>query len=338
MSVGDAVAAEDEDDDRLTYSLSGTDADAFRHRCENTGQLRTLEPLDFEDKPSYSVNVEVHDGLDGLGQPSMSIDDTRAVTITIENVEEQGTVTLSSDTGTIQARVPVMATLADDDRPTGVVMWQWCTFAEREDRLGEHRGGHERHLTNRRRTTRATTYALRRRTTDGRGAPPTRRPKRRVAAGRCTAPPVNSAPVFPSTENGQREVAENTGSGNVGARFEATDFNNDTLYYSLSGTDAASFTIVETTGQLRLAPNVALDYEGKRTYRFTVEVSDRADPLDDPDTAIDDRQSVTVTVTNVNEAPEVTGDTAPSFAENGSNAVASYSAARTRSGTRSRGR
>ena len=43
--------------------------------------------------------------------------------------------------------------------------------------------------------------------------------------------------------------------------------------------------------------------------------------------AIDDRQSVTVTVTNVNEAPAVTGEAAPTFAENGSNAVASYSAA-----------
>ena len=123
-SVGDAVAAEDMDDDRLTYSLSGTDAAAFSI-VTTTGQLRTKEPLDFETKPSYSVTVEVHDGLDGLGQPSMSIDDMQDVTITIENVEEQGTVTLSSDTGTIRARVPVMATLADDDRPSGVVMWQW---------------------------------------------------------------------------------------------------------------------------------------------------------------------------------------------------------------------
>ena len=35
---------------------------------------------------------------------------------------------------------------------------------------------------------------------------------------------------------------------------------------------------------------------------------------------------MTVTATNVNEMPVVTGDDSPSFAENGSNAVASYSA------------
>ena len=52
---------------------------------------------------------------------------------------------------------------------------------------------------------------------------------------------------------------------------------------------------------------MTLDFEGKRSYRITVEVSDRADPLDDPDMAIDARQNVTVTVTNVNEAPVVTG-------------------------------
>ena len=331
MSVGDPVAAEDMDDDRLTYSLSGTDAAAFSI-VTTTGQLRTLEPLDFEDKSSYRVNVEVHDGLDGLGDPSTSIDDTQAVTITIENVEEQGTVTLSSDTGTIQARVPVTATLADDDRPSGTVTWQWArspngrtdwvniagaTSATFEPTLAEDQGNYIR----------ATASY-----TDGHGTAD--KTANAVSPRVGDAPPVNSAPVFPSTENGQREVAENTGSGNVGARFEATDFNNDTLYYSLSGTDAASFTIVETTGQLRLAPNVALDYEGKRTYRFTVEVSDGKDPLDDPDDpndpnvkATDDRQSVTVTVTNVNEAPEVTGDTAPSFVENKSSAVASYSAA-----------
>ena len=212
-SVGDAVAAEDPDDDRLTYSLSGTDAAAFSI-VTTTGQLRTKEPLDFETKPSYSVTVEVHDGLDGLGQPSMSIDDMQDVTITIENVEEQGTVTLSSDTGTIRARVPVMATLADDDRPTsGTVMWQWArspngrtdwvniamatsaTFEPTDDDEGNY--------------IRATASY-----TDGEDSG---KMAEKVSPRVGDAPPVNSAPVFPTTETGQREVAEGDGSGNVGA-------------------------------------------------------------------------------------------------------------------------
>ena len=323
VSIGTPVVAEDPDeDDRLTYSLSGTDAAAFSI-VTTTGQLRTLEPLDFETKPSYSVTVEVHDGLDARGQPSTSIDDMQAVTITIENVEEQGTVTLSSDTGTIQARVPVMATLADDDIPSSVT-WQWArspdgssdwvniagatsaTFTPTDDDEGNY--------------IRATASY-----TDGHGT--ANKTAEEVSARVGDAPPVNSAPVFLTTETGQREVAEDvTGGSTFGAPVVATDFNNDTLYYSLSGTDAASFEIGQNDGQLRLASGVMLDFEGKRSYRFTVEVSDRADPLDDADMAIDDRQSVTVTVTNVNEAPVVTGAATASIEENSSSTLGSYSA------------
>ena len=71
---------------------------------------------------------------------------------------------------------------------------------------------------------------------------------------------MNSAPVFPSTENGQREVEENSASSTaVGAPVAATDLNagdsavNDPLVYSLTGTDAASFTIDAGTGQMRVA-------------------------------------------------------------------------------------
>ena len=70
-------------------------------------------------------------------------------------------------------------------------------------------------------------------------------------------PPVNSAPVFPSTEDGRREVAENSTDGTaVGAPVAATDLNagdsnvNDPLAYSLTGTDAGSFTIDTGTGQI----------------------------------------------------------------------------------------
>ena len=148
-------------------------------------------------------------------------------------------------------------------------------------------------------------------------------------------PPVNSAPVFPSTEDGQREVAENSPTNaTIGAPVAATDLNagdsavNDPLAYALSGTDAASFTIDSSTGQLRVAASAMLDYEDKRTYRVTVEVTDGRDQNGDDDMdAIDDRQSVTITVTNVNEAPVVTGDATASYQEDANRAIATYSAA-----------
>ena len=330
VSIGAPVAADDPESGGLTYSLSGTDAAAFTI-VTSTGQLRVRDALDFEAKPSHSVTVEVHDGLDGLGNASMTVDDTQAVTITVENVEEPGAVTLSTASGTMQARVEVTAALRDEDGPT-VVAWQWsrspngrtdwvniagATSATYTPTLEEDRGNYLR----------ATASY-----TDGHGPNKT---AAQVSARVGDPPPVNSPPVFPQAEDGQREVAENAAGGTaVGPPVEATDLNagdaavNDPLVYSLSGTDAASFDIDSGSGQLRVASGVELDYEGKRSYRVTVEVSDGRDQNGDDDmAAIDARQHVTITVTNVNEAPVVTGDSTASFEENSSSAVASYTAA-----------
>ena len=64
--------------------------------------------------------------------------------------------------------------------------------------------------------------------------------------------PINRAPVFTAGASTTRTVAEDTGAGvNIGSAVSATDVDNDTLTYTLSGTDAASFDIVNTSGQLR---------------------------------------------------------------------------------------
>ena len=329
VNVGAPVAADDPENDTLTYSLSGTDASAFTIVTSN-GQIQTSEPLDFETQSTYRVTVEVHDGRDGSGNTSTTIDDTQAVTITIEDVEEPGTVTLTTDTQTIQARVPVTATLEDGDGPFDI-RWQWArspngrtgwanianaTSATYTPTLEDDTGNYIR----------ATASY-----NDGHGENKT---AGKVSPRVGDAPPVNSPPAFPSTEDGRREVAENSGSGtSIGDPVAATDLNagdstvNDPLAYSLTGTDAASFTIDAGTGQIRLASGVTLDYEGKRTHRFTVQVTDGRDENGDDDVnAVDARQNVTITVTNVNEAPEVTGDDSPSFQEDANSAVATYRA------------
>ncbi len=138
---------------------------------------------------------------------------------------------------------------------------------------------------------------------------------------------LNLDPSFPSTETGLREVAENNVEGQtVGAPVSATDPDpGDALTYSLSGTDAASFTI-DSSGQIRVATGVTLDYEGKKSYRVTVQVSDRLDQDDLEDLSVDDTQRVTITVTNVNEAPVVTGPGTASIKENASAVLATYRA------------
>ena len=123
-NIGAAVAASDPERNRLTYSLTGDDAGAFTI-VSSSGQIRVKDALDFETKASYSVTVNVHDGRDGAGATSTDIDNTQDVTITVENVEEPGTVTLTTDVANIAARVEVTASLTDpDDSVTGVT-WQW---------------------------------------------------------------------------------------------------------------------------------------------------------------------------------------------------------------------
>ena len=83
----------------------------------------------------------------------------------------------------------------------------------------------------------------------------------------------NNIPTFTEGASTTRTVAENTASGvNIGNAVSATDADDDTLTYSLSGTDAESFSIVSTSGQLQTS--AALDYETKTSYSVIVIVYD----------------------------------------------------------------
>ena len=123
---------------------------------------------------------------------------------------------------------------------------------------------------------------------------------------------ANEAPVFTDGENATRGLPENSGANvNVGAPVAATDAESDTLAYTLSGTDAASFAIVEGSGQLQTISGVAYDFEDKSSYAVTVEVTDGKAADGGADTTIDDTITVTITLTDANDAPVFEdGDTA----------------------------
>ena len=326
-NIGAPVAAVDPERNRLTYTLSGTDAGAF-DVVASSGQIRRKDALDFEAKESYSLTVDVHDGRDGEGNASTTTDATQDVTITVRNLEEPGTVTLGTATGVIQARVEVTAALSDPDGSVSELTWQWSQSPNGRTNWANVAGADTDKFTPpdglQRRYIRATASY-----TDGQGSNKT---THGVSPRVAEPPPVNSAPVFPPTETGQRELPEDASGGDtIGVPVAATDLNagdadvNNPLKYSLSGTDAASFTIDEGSAQLSLAQNVELDYETTRSYRVTVEVTDGADSLGDADSdAIDTRINITINLTDVNEAPEVSGDTAVTVDENLNRAIATY--------------
>ena len=74
--VGAPVVATDADNDVLTYTLSGADMASFAIDSA-TGQLMTVDALDFETKASYSVSVAASDGED---------ESSVTVTVTVTNV------------------------------------------------------------------------------------------------------------------------------------------------------------------------------------------------------------------------------------------------------------
>ena len=135
---------------------------------------------------------------------------------------------------------------------------------------------------------------------------------------------TNSQPVF-SSNTTTRSVAENTmAATQFGTAVTATDVDSsDTLYYTLPSGDT-NFAIGSETGQFQTFNINILDYEsGTNSYIVPVYVSDRKNAAGTADTDIDDAISVTINVTNLNEAPEIVGGDQPSVPEN-TTAVGTY--------------
>ena len=130
--------------------------------------------------------------------------------------------------------------------------------------------------------------------------------------------------------NVTRSVAENSAAGtNVGDPVTATDAEGETLYYTLTGADAAKFDIGETDGQITVADGTELDYEsGTTSYSVTVNVSDKNDGSGNPDEVIDATMAVTISVTDVDEPPDKIP--APTLSRNADNPKTSLDAAWTR--------
>ncbi|MDD2880336.1 MAG: DUF4347 domain-containing protein [Rhodoferax sp.] len=106
---------------------------------------------------------------------------------------------------------------------------------------------------------------------------------------------VNDVPVVTSGA-GPVSLAENIAVSTVVYTATATDVENQTLTYSLSGADASAFDINSVTGAVTL--KVSPDFETKSSYSFNVLATDSQAGVSSP-------QAVVVTVTNVNEAPRI---------------------------------
>ena len=279
-NIGTAVLATDLDNDTLTYSLGGTDSASFS-LVDTSGQLRTSAALDYEDKSSYSVTVSVSDGKGGS--------DSISVTINVTDVNENHAPVFANDSTTrsvaenissgVSFGSAVSATDADRDTLEYSLGGTDAASFSIDSSSGQLRTSAALDYEDK------SSYSVTVSVSDGKGGSDSI-----SVTINITNVDENRAPVFADTST-TRSIAENTASGtNIGAVVSATDPDGDTLEYSLGGTDSASFSIDDASGQLKTSD--ALDYEDKNSYSVTVTASDGT---------LSDAISVTISVTNVNE-------------------------------------
>ena len=322
----ETYTATDDEDDRartaITWTLEGDDASDFR--ISPAGVLTFAVTPNYEastgggasdndTSPTYAVTVVATDSSYDADVSTTAGKDTEDVTVTVTNVDEDGTLTLSNrqpvDGVELLTELTDIDSVENDLSDLTAQTWKWEKSTSRSSGWTVIDGATDAMYTPEPddivRYLRVTvTY------TDPQGSGKTEMAvsDKKVLAKRST----NTAPVFRNADDKEiedgtaitREVPENSdASTNVGARVAAYDAEGDALTYTISGgEDEDSFDIDQATGQLMVGAKTMLDFEGDSSYTVMVTATGPRHGTDDFDTI-----EVTITVTNVDEDPGLTG-------------------------------
>ncbi len=258
-AVGSPLVAIDQENDPLTYSIAdpstpfAIDADS--------GQLRTLAPLDYESAPSYTVTVQVTDRRDSLGRANNDTDDTIAVRIGImdENDRPVARDDVFSTSEDAPARFNVLSNDSDPDAgdslslrivstPRGEVLIEPGNLIHYRPARDDH--GED---------------SFRYETTDTSGLSDT-------AVVNIEIEPVNDPPAFPAARTIRTIAPGATPGAPLGAPVRAADVDGDQILYSLFG--SADFEIDERSGQIRVASGAVVEPAEGPTYTLFVTARD----------------------------------------------------------------
>ena len=262
----------DPDGDTLTWSLAGTNANAFQLR--GSGSSRTLHfrsAPNYETKSRYQVSVRVSDG---------SLSDSQSVSVSVTNVNEAPTVSCPSSASVAENTTGTVASCTASDPEGNTLTWSLTGTNASAFQLqgsGSSRTIRFRSAPNYEAKSR---YQVSVRVSDGSLSD--------SESISVSVTNVNEAPTVSCPSSAS--VAENT-TGTV-ASCTASDPEGNTLTWSLTGTNASAFQLQGSgssrTIRFRSAPN----YEAKSRYQVSVRVSDGS---------LSDSESISVSVTNVNE-------------------------------------
>ena len=324
-----AYAATDDDtadttgDASLNLFVGGDDKGSFD--LSDTGALTFMdhEP-DYEEKKTYSITLMVEDDEFALG--------THEVTVTVTNAEDDGTVKLNAREP--QVGKAVIATLTDKDGTVRGQEWQWAKidqtgdtdacpvatagYTDIEDATSPSYTPEAEDADDCLRATVTYTDAF---LTDENDNDEDDGDTALLVTERAVqiSDPANTAPKFAEDQDpnaagdqaaAEREVAENMET-TVGDAVVADD--GDLLMYAVS--DTTNFK-VDNDGLI--STKVELDYETQSEYTVVLTATDPSGAYD--------TITVNITVTDENDPAVITGTKTFEYAENGTDAVATFSA------------
>jgi VCBS repeat-containing protein len=293
------VTSTDSEGNTVTYSISGgADAALFTINA-STGALTFITAPNFEAPADagannvYDVTVTANDGTNNVAQ---------SIAVTVTNVNEAPAFT-STATPSVAENTTAVVTVATTDQEGQAVVYTLTGGADQARfAINASTGALTFNAApNFEAPADADTnniYLVQVTASDG--------TNNAVQNLSVTVTNVNEAPVI--TSSNTATVPENT---IVATTVTATDQEGNAIAYSLTGgADQARFSIDATTGVLSFSapPNFEAPADANTDNQYVVQVTatDGTTPVN---------QIITVTVTNVNEAPVFTSGTTPSVVE-----------------------
>jgi hypothetical protein len=292
----------------VIFSLTG-DSDPALSIDPSTGEVTLSADADYETQSVYSFTVVASDGVNG--------DVEQSVTLDINNLDEiapsitSGDTAVAIDENTGASQVIYTATATDDADTSAGVTFSLTGDSDPALSIDPSTGAvtlsaDPNHETQ-------SQYSFTVVASDGVNGD---------VEQSVTLDINNLDEVAPSIDSGDTAVAidENTGAGQV----VYTAISDDSLdisagvTFSLSGIDAAAFTINEDSGEVTLIANP--DHESQSEYNFTVVATDGAGNASE--------KLVSLAINNLDEvAPSITsGDTATAVDENSGEGQVVYTA------------
>ena len=302
-AVGEPITATDEDDDDLTYTLSGDDVEYFGIG-RSSGQITVAVQVlpDADTKAGYNLIVTATNEAEETATIAVTI------SVTVRNSPPTITGPASIDYGENGAGIVVMYTATDPE--ADAVTWSIAgtdaaRFSVNEDGQLSFRSSPNYEAPND--ANKDNIYEVTVRASDS--------DLMSTLDVEVTITDTNES----GTITGPTSIDYLENDTTAVATYSATDPEGNDITWSIAGTDAARFSINED-GELsfRSSPNYEAPNDANKDnlYEVTVRASD-GDLMSTLD--------VEVTVTDANECGNITGPTSVNYPENSTTAVATYS-------------